>query len=149
MSESHSKVTDVADELRACVASWDPAARVIGNVRAEDIGRVAAALIETQAALARCVNAAADAEIDAWLDPAATSAEFVEQEIAGLRAAAALRLIGWRVRWEAQAINGWTPCAGQLTALPIARKFAATRRVGEKFGSVRNVRIVRVSTVRR
>lgn len=46
MSERHQDVREVACELGAAASGFEPGARLVGNVRAEDIARVCARLLE-------------------------------------------------------------------------------------------------------
>lgn len=45
MSEESDRVIDVVRELRECGRSWEPTARLLGNVRAADIVRVCDAVL--------------------------------------------------------------------------------------------------------
>lgn len=47
MSERVDSIESVAGEMLKCALAWEPGARLIGNVRAEDIARVCIAAIAT------------------------------------------------------------------------------------------------------
>lgn len=71
MSERSDTPFGVARELRDCAARWEPEARLLGNVRAEDIIRVCDTLLETEAAARFLVwyrdhNGSADDCLEAW-----------------------------------------------------------------------------------
>ncbi len=67
MSDDHEEFMLLATRLIDCTRLWDPAARLLGNLTAAEIGRVALSVIALRATIARLTKERDEARADAVL----------------------------------------------------------------------------------